>query len=411
MIHSKFSKPRIFSWESLRSPEQVNRLQDISGDLALNRDKQYEIGRVTLLDYRKKTPSFTGRMRQFEYGSMEFWYDLANKVNPGTGDPHYVELDDMQHTLVDLAMFLTDDNSTFTGTQWFPKLRVNGFTLNIGDPEAIVERQINVVGEGYITLPDNYLAYQSASVTGSGVVEEAIVLSPAPVAYASGAYIFRVLRERAGVVVDLTPFEDETVTPAANTWGYNNGTTTIIVQSCIAGDLIKVYYESATAYTTTWTDSDTVPEMLLAEYCEIYLKFATSQKIYRIQSVGIDATFERTDYSEVGTFEKVQYGVKSQTVRISLNRYIEGFSLEDILASETSYPYVNPVDFADDIQVMVKIFGEREHTNFKMGYLMQQVSPTAIGTSLTVQDYIKATTTLECDNIKISDVESEVAFA
>ena len=411
MIHSKFSKPRVFPWASLRSPEQVNRLQDISGDLALNRDKQYEIGRETLLDYRKRIPSFTGRARQFEYGDMEYWYDLANKVNPGTGDPHFVELDDLKNTLTDLAMFLTDDNNTFTGTQWFPKLRLNGFTLNIGDPEAILERQFNIVGEGYITLPGHYLAYQSASASGSGTFAEAIVLSPVPVAYASGAYILRVLRERAGIVTDMTLFEDETLSPAANTWGYNSGTHTLTVQSCINGDLIKVYFESATAYTSTWTDVNTVPEMLMAEYCEVYIKFTSSQKIFRLQSVGIDATFERTDYGEIGTFEKVQYGVKSQTVRISLNRYIEGFSLEDILAGDTSYPYVNPLDFADDIQVLVKVFGEREHTNFKIGYLMQEVSPTAIGTSLTVQDYIKATTTLECDNIKISDVESEVAFA
>jgi hypothetical protein len=415
MIHAKFSKPRWFSWNSNREPEQINRLQEISKDLALNRDKQYEIGRVDLLDYRKKTPSLTKRLRQFENGDMSFWYDLANKENPGTGDDHYVTLEDFKNTIGDIAYFLTDDDNTFTGTQWIPKVRVSGFSLNIGDPEAIVERNFNVVGENDITLPDNYLAYAKKIVgAGSGAFADTVVLDgatgnpPVPVAYASSKYIFRVLRIRSGQVSEL--IEDETLSPAVNTWGYNNSTKTVTVQDCETGDILKVYYESATAYTTTWTDDNVDATMLLAEYCEIYIKFTTSNKIYRLQSIGIDATLTRTDYGEIGTFEKVQYGVKDQTVRISLNRYLQGFALEDIFAGETAYPYVNPMDFVDDLQILVKVYGERAHTNFKIGYLMTKVSPTTLGNTLTVQDYLKATNSLECDNVKISDTESEVAF-
>ena len=60
---------------------------------------------------------------------------------------------------------------------------------------------------------------------------------------------------------------------------------------------------------------------------------------------------------------------------------------------------------------MVKIFGEKEHTNFRIGYLMNKISPTAIGNSQAINDYNKSTTALECDNLIISDLESEIVFA
>jgi hypothetical protein len=416
MIHAKMTKPRIFPWNSARQPEQINRLQEISGDLALNRDKIYEIGRLNLLGYRYRLPTFTGRFRQFEYGSMAFWYDLANMVNPGSGDSHSITLDDLQTKEYDIAAFLTDDSSVFSGTVWFPKLRMTGFTLNIGDPDAMIERNLNLIGEQAIDLPGGYLAYATeTSPIHSGDADLDIVLDgtsgrpPVPIAYASGKYIFRVLRIRTGVVSELV--EDEGSAPADNTYSYNNSTKTVTVTACETADVVKVYYESATAYTTTWTDDTSDPNVLLAEYAVINLKVGSSSRIYKLQSVGMDVTFERTDYKEIGTHEIVQTGVKSTTVRISLNRFLEGFTLEDILAADTAYPYINPEDYAQNIQMQVLIYGEKEHTNFKIGYLVNNISPTAQGKSQTIQDYLKATTTLESDNVKISDDISELAFA
>jgi hypothetical protein len=152
-------------------------------------------------------------------------------------------------------------------------------------------------------------------------------------------------------------------------------------------------------------------KLLLAEYAEIYLKVGTGTRIYRLQSVGIDVAFERADYKEIGNSEVVQTGVKNKTVTISLNRFSEDFSLEDILASDTTYPYINPRDFAENIQLMVKIFGEKEHTNFKIGYLMTNISPTTVGTSQTIEDYNQRTNALETDNLRISDEESEISFS
>lgn len=401
MIHSKFCKPRIFPWNNDRDPEQIDRAQDITGDLTLNREKQYEIGRDGVLGYKKNVPTFAYTMRQFEYGSMSTWYDLANREAPGSGDDHYITLNDLKTPKCEIAAFLTDDDNTFRGTIWFPKLRVSGFSLNIADPDAIVERNFSLVGEDYKILDEKYFSFQKATASAPGA--KVITLSPAAIQWASGDYVFKVLRVRSGAVSELVEGT------GTNQWSYATGNVT--VNDCLSGDLIKVFYPSSTAYTTTWTDNDSDSDFLTADSCEIYMKVGVSTRIYRLQSVGIDVAFERTDYKEVGNSEIVQTGVKSKTVTVSLNRYAEDFSLEDILASDTVYPFIDPRNFSEDIQLMVKIFTDKTHTTFKMGYLMNKLTPTTLNASQPVEDYHQRTNALECDNLKISDVESEIAFA
>jgi hypothetical protein len=405
VIHAKLVQPRIFPHNSARAPEQIDRAQDIGGDLILNQDKLYEIGRDGKLGVNKKTPSLAYSMTQYEYGSMAFWYSIANLADPESGGlDDSINLDDIKSTTFDITAYMTDDDNTFKGTMWFPKLRVNGFSLNIGDPDAIVERSFDLVGEDFKILDGKYFAYNTATITGTGA--KTITLSPVAVEYASGKYVFRVLRVRAGVCSELV--EDTSSPYADNTWRYSAGD--VIVQTCLDGDIIKVYYESSTAYTTLWTDNDVDSDALLAESCEIYMKVGTGTRIYRLQSVGIDVAFERTDYKEIGNTEIVQRGVKSKTVTVALDRFNEGFSLEDILASDTTYPYINPRDYASNIQLMVKIFSDNTHTAFKMGYLITGLSPTTLGASQAVEDYSKISDSLEADNLKISSDESEIVF-
>jgi hypothetical protein len=107
----------------------------------------------------------------------------------------------------------------------------------------------------------------------------------------------------------------------------------------------------------------------------------------------------------------VQRGVNDKTVTISLNRFAEDFALEDILASDTTYPYIDPRDFAEDIQCQVLIYNEKAHTNFKIGYLISGLSPTTLGMSQDIEAYQQRTVNLESDNLKISDDVAELAFA
>ena len=405
MIHAKLCQPRIFPHNSARAPEQINRAQDIGGDLTLNQDKIYEIGRDGKLGVNKKTPSLAYSMTQYEYGSMDFWYSIANLADPASGGlDDSIDLEDIKSTTFDITAYMTDDDNTFKGTMWFPKLRVNGFTINIADPDAIIERNFDLVGEDYKILNvvptsvGGYLAYQKATASGASTV---IVLNPVPVAHAASSYIFKVLRERAGVVSELVQTTD---------WTFA-GPATVTVTGGVNGDVIKVFYEASTAYTITWTNNDVEADFLTADSCEIYMKVGTGTRLYRLQSLGIDISFERTDYKELGNPEIVLTGAKSQTVKVSLDRYAEDFSLEKILAGDTAYPYIDPRDFSENIQILVKVFSDKSHTAFKIGYLMNKLTPTTMNSSQTKEDYGKRTTALECDNLKISDVESEVALA
>jgi len=405
MIHAKAVKPRIAPWGSSVGEIQIDRVQDLSGDWKANREKQYEIGRDGLLGYKRNTPSFSYSMKQFEYGSMAFWRALANLDAPASAAlDNSVDLDDLKSTKFEISASLTDEDSVFKGTIWFPKLRVNGFSINIGDPDAIVERNFDLIGEDYKILDGNYFAYETATVVAPG--DGTVTLNPVPVEYASGDYVFRVLRVRSGVVTELS----EDALAGANTWAYDNGTKVVTVKTCLTSDIIKVYYESATAYTTLWTNNDSDPDFLRADSCDIFIKVGTSTKIYKLQSVGIDVKFDRTDYREIGNTEIVQTGVKSKTVTISLDRYAEDFSLEDILAGDTTYPFVNPRNFVETIQIMVKIYEDSTKTTFKMGYLMNNITPQNIATSQATEEMNKRTNSLECDNLLISEDENEIIF-
>ncbi len=406
MIHAKYVKPRWFPHNNDRDPEQIDRLQEISGDLTLNREKLFEIGRVNHLGYRRQTSTLAFTTRQLECGSMAFWRALANKEDPASdGLDNSVDLDDLKTPMGEFAAFETDDSDTFVGTIWIPKVRVGGFSINIADPDSIIERSFDLVSENCKELIGKYFSFEKKTVSTPG--DETVDLDPVPIEWASGKYIFKVLRVRGGAVSDLV--EDDSSPYGDNTWRYSAGD--VIVQDCLAGDIIKVYYPSDTAYTTTWTDNDVDPDALEASFCEIYMKVGTSERLYRLQSLGIDVTFDRADYKELGNSEIVQTGVTEKAVTVTLNKYAEDLTLETILAGDTTYPLIDPDNFSENIQIIVKVYGEKEHTNFKIGYLITGLTPSTYGFTQAVNEYQNKTTALISDNLKISDDESEIVFA
>jgi len=406
MIHAKATKPRIFPWNSARAPEQIDRAQELGGDLTLNQTKLYEIGRDGKLGVHKETPGLALSLRQYEYGTMAFWRALANQIDPSLPAAEDVTLEDLKSTYFDISAYLTDDNGSFQGTIWLPKLRVNGFTIDIGDPDAVVERSFDLVGEDYKVITDNYFAYQTATVVAPG--DESVILSPVPILYAASKYIYRVLRVRAGVCTEL--IEDESGPFAADTWSYDNPTVTVLVQDCLAGDIIKIYYPSATAYATLWTDNNADAAGLYADQVSIFLKIGagTDAQIYRLQSASIDVAFERTDYKEIGNAEVVQTGVKSKTVTVALGRILEDFTLEEILRGTSVYPYIDSRSFSSNITLTVKIYTDNTKASFKMGYKITGLSPTALSTGSTIEDYDTQNNTLESDNFLVTPDETEL---
>jgi len=419
MFHSRFVKCRTFPWKG-RVPEQQDRLQNISGDLTLNREKINEIGRETgAVGYRKKPGTLSYKATQLEYGSMDFFRALANKVDPESGESApetTVTLDDISDTRVEMAAFLTDENDNFIGTIYLPNLRVNGFTINIADPEASIQRTFDLVSEKYMILDvdteiGGYLAYVT-DIAEAGTIETPVdfdvVCSPDPVEYADGDYIFRVVRIRSDEETSL--IEDPTEVDA-DTWSYDAPSKTVTIKDCLIADEVRIWYENSDApYDTLWANNGDDPDVLLAEYCEIYIKVSDSSRVYRLQTLGIDVKLTRADFKEIGNSEVVLTGAKEKVVTISLDRFAQDFSLEKILADVTGYPCVDPTEFADTIQIMVKIYKEKEHENFAIGYLMKNLSPTTLGFSHAVEDYQKTTNALVGDFLVVSDNEDDIVF-
>lgn len=406
LIHSKLVQPRIYGWYGSRTPEQIDRAQTIGGSHALSQTKLYEIGRDLAMGVRKETPQLSYSMTQYEYGSMALWYAMAGKSNPGALDPHSVSLEDIHSKRFDIAAYMTDNDNVFKGTAWFPNLRINGFTLNIGAPDAIIERSFDLIGEDSIAINEAYLAYEMYTVLADG--DAVVTCSPDPVEYALGKYIYRVIRVRGASVEELS--EDATAT-LDNTWSYDNLTKQVTVKTCLIDDVIKVAYISATADGLLWVDNDVDLKALFAENAEIFIKVGSSSEAKKLQSIGLDVKLDRTDYREIGNRSVVQTGVTGKTVTASLNRFNEGFSYEDIFAGSTGYPVIDPRDFVDNIQLMVKIYSDYTKTTFKIGYLITGLSPTNYNLTQNVNENNQAEDTLESDNILISDKESEIVFA
>ena len=405
MIHSKSTYPRIFPWNRNVTPTQIDRVQDLGGDFTANIEKLYEIGRDGKLGTKKGTPSFAYSMTQFEYGSMAFWRQIAGMEDPASDSlDNSVDLDDLKTSKFDITAYLTDDDTTFRGTIWFPKLRTNGFSINVGDPDATAMRSFDLVGEDYKILDAKYFSFEQETALADAPLE--VTLDPVPILWAASSYILRVLRVRDEEVSEIT----EDVGAGINTWAYNNVTKVVTVQTCEINDIVKVYYPSDTAYTTLWNDNNET-DALEANSVKVELQVGVgaAARVYRIQSVNIDVAFDRADYKEIGNREVVQTGVKSKTTTITLGRSLEDFTIEEILRGTSIYPYIDLRNLSEEITLRVKIYEDYTMDgNFKIGYKVTGLSTTTLATADAVEDYATQDNSLESDNLMVSDDESEI---
>jgi hypothetical protein len=377
----------------------------------LNREKIREIGRDGTVDWRKKIPTVRVTARQFEYGDIEFWQKLGNVVaNPATS----VTLNDFKTSKVDIVGYKTDDNGIFLGSIWYPKLRTSGFGLTIGDPQAYIERNFNFVGEDEIMLQgaNAYFNYQRYSASG-GAPESFSVASPAPAVDPdnSGQYILKVLRVNIsdGTTDELTY---TTGTASGTTYAFSAPSSLTVATS--AGDVVKVYYSAAsfniqTQTTGVFTNNDTDAGALLAEATSIYLYTGTNNYVYRLQSIGIDVSFDRRDYFEIGNREVVQTGIREKTVRVTLGRILEAYTIEEVLrGAAPDYGVINPREFGDNITLRVKCYGDHTKKSFNIGYKCTNMSPTGFDNGVPLNDYVTRGATLEGEDMTISTSETTI---
>lgn len=406
MIHASKYQPRIYPINGLGSPSEIDRAQSINPAVSLNRVKVEEIGNSDIVGYTKQSPSLTYRLTQLEYGSMEFWQQVTNKSSSvGT-----LTLDDFKTPTFDIASFLEDDNGTFAGTLWYPGLRCSGFGINIGDPDTTIERTFDFVGEAAITWQGAnkyviYVEHDAGAGPDDTIDLSANVPSIDPDVPASKTdaerYIYRVVRIRSGVSTELDLSVDCT---------YSTISDQITVVDVVANDIFKVWHTSATAPSSIFVPNLVDPSALSADSVSIYLYIPQSGSpsngdyLYRMQSVGMDVSFDREDKKEIGNKKVVQRGVNSNTVSISLNDIMEKFTVEEALRGEVvGYGKLDVEKLTDKATIIVKVFEDSTKSTLKYGFKADNLTPKDLSNDAGVNAYVTGDKSVEGDNLTITN--------
>ncbi|KKM13179.1 hypothetical protein LCGC14_1718920 [marine sediment metagenome] len=405
-VQSSYWRPRIFPYNGDISDAEIDRAQAIDPTGSTNWEKVEEIGRDGLVGHLKKIPTIGYRLTQYEYGSFEFWRKITNKSDATTT----LTLNDFKTAAFDIAAYLTDDEGTFLGTLVYSELRTAGFSINIGSPDAIIERNFDFVGEQFnIWQGDNkYYIYDTYTCTsGADNDIDLSSISPAEDPDNPSDYILRVLRVRGTVTTELV---------RGVTYSFEPTTDTLTISAVQTGDIIKSYYTSATAPAAIFTNNDTDVAGILADSAEIYLYVAgsgnpsSSDYLYKVQSCTLDVRFEREDVKEIGSAKVVSRSVKDKTVTVTLGKLQDStFKIEEVLRGVTSgYGRLDITQMSDEAAVIIKIFSDKSKTNFQYGFLATTMAPRDITPGAAVNETVKAGVTLEGEDLTITTTEGSL---
>lgn len=411
MIHNSKYMPRIYPINGLGGPSEIDRAQSINPSVALNREKVLEVGNSDIVGHIKKSPTVSYRLTQLEYGSMEFWKKLCNKADT----VNTLTLDDFKTPTFDITAFLTDDDGTFRGTLLYPKLRASGFSINIGAPDATIERTFDLVGEEAVTWQgaNKYVIYVEHDA-GSGS-DDTVDLSahvPAidpdvPVGKTDAEkYIYRVVRIRSGVSTELDLSIDAT---------YNTTTKELTIADVVASDKFKIWHTSATAPSTLFTPNVVDASALVADSVSIYLYIpgsgspSDSDYLYRLQSVGMDISFDRQDVKEIGNKRVVQRGINNKTVDVKLGAILEQFTIEEVLRGQApGYGKIDVEKLTDSASLIVKIFTDNTKSTLLYGFKADKLSPTDLANTAAINAYVNTDKTVQGESLIISSDNAQL---
>jgi len=407
VVHTSKYCPKVFPYKGTAVPTEIDRAQELTSTPDLSRDKVNELGTVGVVGYIKNIPNVPVTLRQNEYGSMEFFNQLANQSLASTS----VEMTDFKTSQINIAGYITDEDNTFLFTRWYPNLRLSSFTLNMSAPDALIERTFNFVGEDRIDYQgtNKYLIYLTDTMAGGD--NETIVIGsgdfadyPAPVVdpNISNSYFDRITRERSGVVTELSLTTDYT---------YNSGSTTITILDTEEGDVIKAYYTASSYITdaTPFTSNTTDLAGIRGDCVSIYM--GSGNYLYRLQNASVEVTFDRNDVKELGNSEVVARGVNTITTKVTLGRIVETLTLPEILSGQSAdYAKIDIREFATDIVFYVYIYANstKSASDFLLGMKLKDLAPTSLDDSAPVETHLTEGNTLEGEEAIIADNTTEL---
>jgi len=398
----------VYKRQGIDDDAEIDRAQAIDPTISLNREKVEEIGRDDIVGYLAKSPTTGYRLTQYEYGNIEFWQKLVNDEGKGDTGEEAIDLNDFKTAYFDICAFLTDDDGTFVGTMLYPSLRTAGFSLSIGDPQAIIERSFDFVGENAKQLrgDNKYWIYVKEEVntgelaTGNDFVVDLSTREPAEDPNTADKYMQRIIRVRSGSSSELT----------SDAYSYSATAKELTISNALVGDVYKIWYTSATVPANVFNLNDSDPAGIIADSAEIYLyvpasaeQAGASDYIYRLQSITLDISFDREDLREIGNSEVVQRGVRDKTVTVTLGRILEELTVEEILSGQgSSHGIIDFSKLSDSMSLLVKIYEDNTKTSFKYGFYASGLTATEVRDGAGTNAYITRDNTLEGESLKIS---------
>lgn len=391
LIHSSSDQLRVIAYNGNVTASQIDRVQDLTASGTLNRTRIREAGRDGTVDWQKLIPSWRVSLRQLEYGNINTWQQLANTSSKGAAGQSVINIGtDFKTSMIDLVGYSTDDDGTFTGSVWYPKLRLSSWGISIGNPQSIIERTFDFIGEDEYILESNnkYFIYKTFTSSGSGsqnfTIDNPIAAGDPD---SSGYYLFRVVRYRGTTTTELTYTTDYT---------YNASTNVMNIVSASVSDIYKVYYSAASYISgqSIFTNNDSDVGGIEAKKASIFLY--SSNYVYRLQSVGIDCNYDRSDVYEVGNGGVVTRAARDKTIRITLGRVLENYTIEQALRGVGStYGKIDHRKYLDDIYLKVRLYTDDAKSTFALGFRFNNLSPVGVDTSIPLYDYVTRGVTLE----------------
>lgn len=382
--------------------DEIDRVQTLDKTGTINKIRVDEVGNDALVGYIDQPPTIGYRLTQLEYGSLTFWEKLVNKKSQTS-----ITLADFKTSAFDICAYLTDDGGTFKGTLWIPKLRTAGFSISVADPNSLLERSFDFAGEDWIHWQGNnkYLIYKECTVESGEVTKTITVSDPSAVQdpdFDSGDeddYILRVVRVRSGTATELVAGTGD------NEYSYSAPTLTI--DSCETDDVIKYWYTAGSYIGSQTPFVANTSDLAGIHANSINISIESESTIYRLQGVTIDVRFDRQDLFELGNDNVVQRGVRNKTVTVTLGRIFEDATIEEVLRGKSAdYGKLDLRKFGDELKVKVKVYSDRTHSTFKIGYCATKLAPSEIRGGTSVDNYVDYGNTMVGEALSIVNDET-----
>lgn len=414
-VHASKIKPKILPFKTVVSPEDLDRVQRVT--LGFNRpnEKGYELGRTRELYRDWKNPEVTGAIVMNEYGNIKPFALFANE-DPSSATE--ITIDDIKDQKFDFVTMMKDnDGTSMLVTKYCPDCYITGFTLNIADPESKLEQTWNFAGEKHFTFKGNekyFITYEHTLTAPEAAAKQFDIPAayPAPVVNPDLAshYLVRAVQIVGTTETELT---EATAAPSAANEIYRSASKTIDMYNTLAvGNKVVLHYTAATDSTPSqWQSADDSSKNYLpAKYCEVYLYDSSSEvgRIYRLQSVGVATTIERTVRNEIGNPDILVRTADTVNTVITLGDLVSDASLDEYLRNKTAdntYTRIDIEKYLETLDFVIKIYAEEEHTTFVANYWYKNLKVTGGTQEDPVNEALTGGRTLETDDMYYSTVE------